>query len=150
MRAADFVPWAIAAALSFVLVAIGISGRRQMADTEKLQRALSILNDPATKDVSFGQSDKSAEGRVFLSPAKGVVLIAANLPRIDASKTFELWVIPAKGNPAPEGIFQSQPDATAVFAQRGSIASAAEVTVTVEPEGGSPKPTTAPFIVARL
>src|SRR5580704_16938317 len=48
-----FVPWAITAALSIVLVVIGLSGRRQTGDTEKLREALSILNDPATKDVTF-------------------------------------------------------------------------------------------------
>jgi anti-sigma-K factor RskA len=150
MRVADFVPWAIAAALSIVLVTIGISGRRQIGDTEKLQRALLILNDPATKDVNFGETDKPARGRVFVNAGKGVVFIAANLPRIDANKTFELWVIPAKGNPVPKGIFQSQPDATAVFVQQGPIDNAAAIAVTVEPEGGSPQPTTTPFIVTKL
>jgi anti-sigma-K factor RskA len=76
--------------------------------------------------------------------------MAANLPQIDANKTFELWVIPAKGNPVPKGIFQSQPDATAVFVQPGPIDNAAAIAVTVEPEGGSPQPTTTPFIVTRL
>jgi anti-sigma-K factor RskA len=150
MRTADFVPWAIAAALSIVLVTIGLSGRRQIGNTEKLQRALLILNDPATKDVNFGETDKPARGRVFVSADKGVVFIGANMPRLEPGKTFELWVIPAKGNPVPKGIFQSQSDATAVFVQRGPVENAAAIAVTVEPEGGSPQPTTTPFIVTKL
>jgi anti-sigma-K factor RskA len=149
-RAAIVVPWAITAALSLALVTIGVSGRRQTGDTAKLQQALSILNDPATRDVTFGETEKPSKGRVFVSPGKGVVFIGASLPQIDKGKTFELWVIPAKGNPVPAGLFQSQPDATAVFVRPGPVENAAAIAVTVEPEGGSAQPTTTPFIVTKL
>jgi anti-sigma-K factor RskA len=149
-RAGIFVPWAITAALSIALVTIGISGRRQSGDTARLQQALSILNDPATKDVTFGETEKPSKGRVFVSAGKGVVFIGASLPRLDRGKTFELWVIPAKGNPVPAGLFQSQPDATAVFVRPGPVENAAAIAVTVEPQGGSPQPTTTPFIVTKL
>jgi anti-sigma-K factor RskA len=145
-----FLPWAITAALSAALVLVGISGRRQIGDTAKLERALAILNDPAARDVAFGETEKPSRGRVFVSAGKGVVFIGASLPRIDADKTFELWVIPAKGNPVPAGVFRSQPDATAVFVRPGPVDNAAAIAVTVEPEGGSPQPTTTPFIVAKI
>jgi hypothetical protein len=76
-----FLPWAITAALSLALLAIGISGRRQIGDTEKLRHALSILNDPAAKDVSFGESQKPSKGRVFVSADRGIVLIGTNPER---------------------------------------------------------------------
>lgn len=142
-------PWAITAVMSIALLSIGLSGRRT-GDTAKLEQALSILNDPATRDVTFGQTEKPSKGRVFVSPNKGVVFIGASLPRLDAGKTFELWVIPAKGNPVPAGLFQSEPDATAVFVRPGPVESAAAIAVTVEPQGGSPQPTTTPFIVTKL
>jgi hypothetical protein len=145
-----FVPWGITAAMSIALITIGISGRRQIGDTARLQQALAILNDPATRDVTFGETEKPSKGRVFVSLGKGVVFIGASLPRIDADKTFELWVIPAKGNPIPAGLFRSQPDATAVFVRPGPVENAAAVAVTVEPEGGSAQPTTTPFIVTKL
>jgi anti-sigma-K factor RskA len=149
-RLGALIPWAITAALSLALVTIGLSGRRQSGETPKLQQALSILNDPATRDVSFGEAEKPSKGRIFVSPAKGVVFIGASLPSIDASKTFELWVIPAKGNPVPAGVFQSQPDATAVYVRPGPVENAAAIAVTVEPAGGSAQPTTTPFIVTKL
>jgi anti-sigma-K factor RskA len=149
-RAGVFIPWAVTAALSLVLLTIGVYGRRQSGDTIKLQQALSILNDPATKDVTFGETEKPSKGRIFVSPGKGVVFIGASLPRIGAGKTFELWVIPAKGNPVPAGLFQSQPDATAVFVRPGPVEGAAAIAVTVEPAGGSAQPTTTPFIVTKL
>lgn len=149
-RLRTFVPWAITAALSITLLTIGLTGRRQTGDTPKLQQALSILNDPATRDVTFGETEKPSKGRVFVSPGKGVVFIGASLPSLDAGKTFELWIIPAKGNPVPAGLFQSQPDATAVFVRPGPVENAAAIAVTVEPAGGSAQPTTTPFIVTKL
>jgi anti-sigma-K factor RskA len=140
------IPWAITAAMSIALVAIGLSGRRQLGDTPKLQQALSILNDPATRDAIFGSAGKASQGRVFVNPGKGVVFIGANLPRLDARQTFELWVIPAKGKPIPDGLFRSQPDANAVFVWPGPVEDAAAVEVTVEPQGGSAQPTTKPLI----
>jgi anti-sigma-K factor RskA len=145
-----FLPWAITAAMSIALVTIGISGRRRSGDTAKLEQALSILNDPATRDVTFGETEKPSKGRVFVSPGKGIVFIGASLPRIGAGKTFQLWVIPVNGNPIPAGLFRSQPDATAVFVRPGPVENAAAVAVTVEPEGGSAQPTTTPFIVTKL
>ena len=142
--AAIFLPWAITAAMSIALVAIGVSGRRQIGDIPKLQQALSILNDPATRDVA------STKGRVFVNPGKGVVFIGAGLPRIGSGQTFELWVIPAAGNPIPAGLFRSQPDDTAVFVQQGPVQNVAAIEVTVEPQGGSPQPTAAPIVVAKL
>jgi hypothetical protein len=145
-----FLPWAITAAMSIALVAIGISGKRESGDTGKLRQALSILNDPAAKDLTFGMTGKTPKGRVLVSSGNGVVFMGASLPRIDAGKTFELWVIPVKGNPAPAGVFQSQPDASAVFVRPGPVENATAIAVTVEPEGGSAQPTTTPFIVTKL
>jgi anti-sigma-K factor RskA len=146
--AATFLPWAITAAMSIALVAIGLRGRRESGDT--LRQALAILNDPSAKDLTFGETQKSPKGRVLVSSGNGVVFMGASLPRIDAGKTFELWVIPVKGNPAPAGVFQSQADATAVFVRPGPVENAAAIAVTVEPEGGSAQPTTTPFIVTKL
>jgi len=142
--AAIFLPWAITALMSIALIALGVSGRRQIGDTPKLQQALSILNDPATRDVT------STKGRVFVNSRKGIVFIGAGLPRIDSDRTFELWAIPAAGNPMPAGLFRSQPDATAVFVQQGPMENVVAIEVTVEPQGGSAQPTTTPFAVAKL
>ncbi len=148
-RKSVLLPWIIIAALSAALLAIGIAGRRQMGDTENLQRALPILEDPAAKDLVFGAAGKSSKGRVVVSESRGLVLVASNLPRLDSGKTFELWLYPGSGSPAVGGIFESQSDATAVFVRRGAVTRVESIAVTVEPEGGSPQPTTAPFVVAK-
>jgi len=143
-----FVPWAIAGVLAIALAWTLPERFTNPVSQQKLDEVLSILNDPVTKDVVFGEP--AARGRVFVSPGKGVVLMAAHLPAIAANKTFELWVIPTQGNPIPAGTFHSAPDSTAIYVRSGAVTNAAAVAVTVEPEGGSPLPTTTPFIVSKL
>lgn len=141
------VPWAVASALAVALIAVAVPGVLHSGDAARLAQALSIIGDPAMQDVSFGPP--ATRGRVFLSPGKGVVLVAAGLPPLDVNKTFELWVIPKTGNPIPAGTFRSQANA-AVFVHPGVALNAAALAVTIEPEGGSLQPTTTPFIVAKL
>lgn len=142
-----FAPWAVSAALAAALLVVALPGRRQPEGAARMERALAILSDPATRDAAFGPP--ATRGRVFASPGKGVVFIASGLPAIEAHRTFELWVIPAAGKPIPAGTFQGEAGA-AVYVSNAPAAGAAAVAVTVEPEGGSPQPTSAPFIVAKL
>jgi anti-sigma-K factor RskA len=144
-------PWAVSAAMAIVLAAVVISTRRPNPDTAKLEQALAILNDPAAREVTFGETAKPSRGRLFVSGRNGVVFIASSLPMIEANKTFQLWVIPAKGNPVPAGTFRGDADSTAVYVRPGPVQpDAAALAVTVEPEGGSPQPTTTPFLVMKL
>lgn len=136
-------PWAVSAVMAVVLLAVLLPSRH--ANTQ-LRQAMAILKDPATKEAAIGETAK-----VFLNASRGVVFMAASLPPIKADKTFELWFIPTKGNPVPAGTFHSEADATALHIRSGPVqAGTAAVAVTVEPAGGSPKPTSAPFLVIRL
>jgi anti-sigma-K factor RskA len=144
-------PWAACAALAIALLAVVLPLRRPNPDTAKLAQALAILNDPDTKQATFGDTARPSRGRVFVSGEKGVLFIGASLPAIAPGKTFQLWVIPAKGNPVPAGTFGREADASAVYVRPGPVqGDAAAMAVTVEPDGGSPQPTTTPFLVMKL
>ncbi len=112
-------------------------------------QALSFLNQPETRQVGFG---KGARGNVYLNPSRGILLISSNLPRISAGKIFEMWVIPKGGAPRPAGLFQANPDGTAVHILAGALdlSSLDAVAVTVEPEAGSAAPTSPIIIAASL
>lgn len=146
----SYLPWAITAIVSAVLLLVAVPSRRPASDLARLEAAMSILNDPATRDVTFGETEKPSRGRVFVSPLRGVVFIGASMPHLDAGRAFELWLIPASGKPVAAGTFLSREDATAVYVHPIPATGAAAVAVTVEPEGGSEQPTTTPFIVAKL
>lgn len=142
-----WLPWAAVATMAVILASVVLPARNSRGDAARLEQALSILNDPVTKDVTFGAP--AARGRVFANRT-GVLLIAAHMPNIAANQTFELWVIPPGANPRPAGTFQAQQDSTAVFIHNGPVESGATIAVTVEPAGGSPQPTSTPFIATKL
>jgi hypothetical protein len=121
----------------------------------RLNEAFAILNQPDAKQVVFGgAAPQPPRGRVFLDPARGVLLLASNLPPAPAGKTYEMWVIAkAKGSkPVPAGLFQSAADGTALHVLPGPVDVAATgiVAVTLEPAAGVPQPTSQPIIVAAL
>jgi hypothetical protein len=149
-RFAVWAPWAVAFALSFVLASVILPGRRHAALPAGFEEALAIMNDPAMKDVAFGEPAKPARGRVFVSPRRGIVFVGANMPPLPANRAFELWVIPSTGKPIPAGTFRGQTEGTAMYVHPGVVSSAAAVAVTIEPAAGSPQPTTTPFIVSKL
>jgi anti-sigma-K factor RskA len=139
-------PWAIAAALAIVLLSVSI--RRPATSQARFEQVLSILNDPVTKDAAFG--DPSARGRFYVSPTRGVVFIAAHLPKLGPGRNFEMWIIPASGNPIPAGTFAPLADSTAVYLHPGPVPNAAAMAISVEPSAGSAQPTSKPIVVVKL
>jgi len=118
-----------------------------------LREALNVLEAPNTREVIFGgEKPTPPRGRVFVNPASGVLLIASNLPAPPAGKTYEMWIIPKGGKPAPAGLFASDQDGTAVHLYRTSVslAGTSAIAVTLERAGGVDAPTSQPVIVAAL
>ena len=160
--------WAAAlAAASMLALAlwIGVQERRRSAalagarrvvfevsaQRDRLQQALNFLDDPATLPVSFGKDQPAPpRGNVLVNSQLGVLLIASNLPPAQSGRIYEMWMIPKGGAPRPAGLFQSEPAGTALHILSGPVdpATLGAVAVTLEPDTGSPAPTTTPIIVA--
>jgi len=120
------------------------------AERERLYQAFQILDQPETKRVNFGEGlPKPPRGNIFVHSKLGVVLIASNLPALPAGRTYEMWVLPtATSAPRPAGLFHSDAQGSAVNVLPGPLDSLYAVAVSVEPEAGSPSPSTQPIIVA--
>lgn len=123
---------------------------KSSAELTRVETVLEFLNQPETKQATFGKSEQQPpRGTVLVNPRSGVLLIASNLPALPAGKTFEMWLIPKGGAPKPAGLFQSDPGGTAVHLLRGPVdPSTNAVAVSVEPEAGSAAPSTTPIVVA--
>jgi anti-sigma-K factor RskA len=123
--------------------------RTQTVELNRMQDAMAILESANSQEVSFGAGPK---GRVFVHPTMGVLLMATNLPPAPAGKAYELWVIPKGGAPAPAGMFQSQPNGSAMFLRPGAVdmSGTAAVAVTMENDAGSNTPTAPILIMAPL
>src|SRR5579862_4109851 len=116
--------------------------QQTVTERDRLEQAFTFLNQPETRQVNFGQGQPTPpRGNFFLNPRMGVLLIASNLPALPAGKTYEMWVIPKGGAPRPAGLFQSGPQGTAMHILTGAVDSNVTLAVTVEPESGSPAPT---------
>jgi len=116
--------------------------QQTLAERDRLEQAFTFLNQPETRQVNFGQGQPAPpRGNFFLNPRMGVLLIASNLPALPAGKAYEMWVIPKGGAPHPAGLFQSSPQGTAMHILAGAVDSNVTLAVTIEPESGSPAPT---------
>jgi anti-sigma-K factor RskA len=127
--------------------------QRSETEAARLKEVLALLNSPETiVRVSSEGSAQPPQGKVFLNPNQGVLLLASNLPPAPAGKIYEMWVIPAAGNPVPAGLFQTERNGTAALLRKGpvDVTSTAAVAVTLEAAGGAPQPTSQPLIVAPL
>jgi hypothetical protein len=127
--------------------------RAQTAQLLQLTEAFDIVAGPRTTEVSFGGAQpRPPQGKVFVNPARGVLLIASNLPRTPGDKIYEMWIIRKGAKPLRAGLFQSQDDGSALHVQSGPVdmVSAAAIAVTVENQAGVDQPTTTPLIVAPL
>jgi anti-sigma-K factor RskA len=127
---------------------------RVLADRDQLRSALQILTEQQTRSVRFGAENGSgsAHGFLFVNREGGFVFVGSQLPSIASDHTFELWLVPGKGNPAPAGVFRPDSQGRFVLVSQRQISPAqyAAVALSVEPAGGSPAPTTKPFLIVPL
>jgi hypothetical protein len=128
--------------------------RSQTIELTRMNEAFAILNGVDTTVTSFGKGQtQPPKGKVFVNPTQGVLLIASNLPKTPAGKTYEMWVVPKGGKaPIPAGIFQPDAGGNAMHIQRGpvNVDASAAIAVTLENEGGSATPTLPILIVAPI
>ena len=97
--------------------------------------------------VSLSQSSKPQRSwTVSVGPTGQATLSVSGLPAAPSGKTYEAWIIPASGAPQPAGLFPGSMNAVPL---NGTVPKHAVVAVTVEPVGGSTKPTTTPIFSTR-
>jgi anti-sigma-K factor RskA len=122
-------------------------------ETARLKEMTALLDAPETiVRVSSEGAVRPPQGKVFLNPSRGVLLMASNLPPAPEGKTYEMWVIPAGGKPVAAGLFQTESNGTAVYLQKGAVdvEATAAIAVTLESSGGAAQPTSKPIIVAAV
>ncbi len=117
-------------------------------DSAKFQELEDFLRGTNTQDATLHRNPNSIqepEGHVLYSATSGrLVFTATNMPAPPPGKAYELWVLPAAGNPPiPAGMFTPdlQGSAAVVFPEIPANVQASGFGVTVEDEGGSKTPT---------
>jgi len=120
-------------------------------DRQLYQNVLAILSAAGTKEMGLKPAGQATlpEVRAYWNAQLGLVVAGHRVPSPAANRTFQLWVVPKKGNPVSAGIFR--PDASGqvlvVSKPQADMAAAAALAITDEPAGGRPQPTTKPLWV---
>jgi anti-sigma-K factor RskA len=100
--------------------------------------------------IALGSGGTKQGARAVLVTLEGdrAVLVAENMPPVPEGKTYQIWVI-KDDTPQPSGLFEPRGDSIAAVVEH-PVEEADAVAVTVEPEGGSKKPTTDPILVGKV
>lgn len=123
---------------------------QQLLESKQLLATLSSP-DAAHFTLVTRKAPPQPEGKAIYVRGNGtLVFLASNFPAIPSQKSYELWLIPTTGAPIPAGLFKPDAHGAAVVIHPtlpiGVEAKA--FAVTLEPESGSPAPTSQPIIVS--
>jgi len=136
----------LAVAAAFLIGAVGVGGylvERDNAQDEHNRNVAvtSVLSAPDAETIATS-FPSGGNVRMVMSAAKDTAVIFANdLPRPGKGKVYQVWMIDDAG-PHNQGTFTTDGE----MVMEG-VTKAQRVAVTVEPEGGSKKPTTEPIAV---
>lgn len=76
------------------------------------------------------------------------VILTEDMANAPTGQVYELWLQTPRGDMIPAGLMPDQPDATVLL--EGDASEATAVGITVEPDGGSDTPSSAPIAVFEL
>ena len=121
--------WALAA--SIVLVA-GLAGLLYW-------RSLPSVRATATSTIAAKSGEEVWQVEVF-GTTNRLVVHASRLSAHPAGRDYELWALPANGNPVSLGVLPTEGTSTRALTaiQKAALASSSQVAVSIEPPGGSP------------
>lgn len=137
-------------AVAVALGAVGLSARRELDSTRAQNQAIAaVLTAPDARIITQATAVGGTATVVVSRAEQKMIFTTAGLPPLPAAKVYELWLIgppqirKAGLLPAPSA------GKTAPLLASGLVAGD-KVGVTVEPAGGTSKPTTTPILLMSL
>jgi anti-sigma-K factor RskA len=113
----------------------------------ELATARGVINAAAEVDTMavnlVPPPNVSGRGMVRYNERHGMVMLNATLAPLPPEKTYQLWMVPAQGNPISLGIFTPEDNNGSAYMVSSVPAGmkAKAFAITVEPSGGVPQPT---------
>jgi anti-sigma-K factor RskA len=124
------------------------AARNQIARSDSL---IATLLAPDVQTTTLAGQGRPPSARLYFNPTRRAVVVATfDLPPAPAGRTYQLWGIVNGKSPVSLGTFNTQRDARAVITLPVPATQFDVAAVTEEPAGGSPQPTTQPFLVGTL
>jgi anti-sigma-K factor RskA len=125
-----------------------LSEERQLLESEnaRLESLMASLSAASTRTISLGGQPMApaASARVFLNTRdRQAFVFFHDLPANPEDKSYQLWMIPAEGDPMGVGVFDvdARGSASMVLQNLPVGREIKALAVTMEPKGGMPSPT---------
>jgi anti-sigma-K factor RskA len=127
-----------------------LQGQVQDAQGQVQDLQAKVEQDQQSRTIALEGSwaDQGANAEVATIHKNQVILVARDMPSVPEDRTCQIWVI-SDDVPKPSGLFRPEGNMT-VAPVTNSISNADVIAVTVEPAGGSKKPTSDPVLLAKL
>jgi anti-sigma-K factor RskA len=121
-------------------------------EMQDLQGRIQSLQDqpqePQMVELGGAGTEQGARAELVTLEGDRAVLVVENMPPVPEGKTYQIWVI-EDDDPQPSGLFKPKQDSVAAVVEH-PLGGGDVIAVTVEPEGGSPKPTSDPMLAAEV
>ena len=143
--------WRTDASLSARMASLQKEFNEQQTELQRAQAVTATLTatDALRVTIIPPRATPQPQGRAIYVPSRSsLIFLANNMPALPARRAYELWLMPTKGSPIPAGVFK--PDAhgnvTVVNPHLLKAVETKRFAITVEPETGSPSPTSTPIM----
>lgn len=138
--------WRENSQLKGTLASASSQAAKSAREMEELRKIAAPILEPEAQRVTLVavKTPPQPQGKVFyLRNRNSLVLLANNLPALPPQKAYELWLIPASGNPIAAGVFKpdAHGSASVVNPPLPAGAEAKAFAITVENEAGATTPT---------
>lgn len=153
---APWLAWMGAAVAAVAVTAAVVLGVQLVDANQQLEEVAgergqmeALLAAPDARTLVIDDTE-GGEVRLVVSAERGQgMLIASDMEPAPHEHVYEAWVI-QDDQPVAAGLFDARNDGRVTALIEGDFAGASAVGVTVEPEGGSPEPTTDPVMMVPL
>ncbi len=105
--------------------------------------------DPRVLEFQAAESAGTASGELIVLEGQRGVLVTKDMPRIAEDQVWQIWVIEGD-KPKPSGLFRPDEEDPVAASMTRTPGKGVVVAITVEPAGGSPKPTSDPIMTTEL
>ncbi len=128
-------------ALDRRLAALHASMDQQQQQLDEAREVAELMTSQSTITVPLAQQSGMPKGsaHVMYNAKMGMVMYDGEIAPAPAAKTYQLWLVPVKGDPISLGVFSGQPDHWMMKVPEGMPPKWFQVTL--EPAGGMPHPT---------
>jgi anti-sigma-K factor RskA len=149
LSARNFALGAAAALLVIGLFSWSMLLRGEVQDLQgRVQSLQGQPQEPQMVELGGAGTEQGARAELVTLQGDRAVLVVENMPPVPEDKTYQIWVI-EDDVPKPGGLFKPRGDSVAAVVEH-PLGGGDVIAVTVEPEGGSPKPTSKPMLAAEV